>query len=236
MPFTTVKALYPRAHIEVSAHPQKAIEYCQKEDTRIDGPWERGDKPAQGKRTDIEECVQSIKDNLGQKRPMKDAMKNHTNVMVKFSRGIQFVVNNLVEPRCLDEMPKVTVFYGKTGTGKTRKAMAELPNAYVWDASKGSWLDGYLGHTSMIIEEFRGQMPFGQLLRLLDRYELQWPIKGGFVEVVASEFIITSPTHPREWYQDLEQRVEGSHDQLMRRITSIECLDPPVVPAMFNRS
>lgn len=234
--FSTVKTLYPTAHIEVAQHPVKAMEYCQKEDTREEGPWERGEPPSQGKRTDIEECIQCIQDNIGKKRPMADAFKSHVNVMVKYSKGIQFAVNNMIEPRHLDEMPKVTVLYGKTGTGKTRRAFEELPEAYVWDASKGQWLDGYVGHTTVIIEEFRGQMPFGQLLRLLDRYELQWPIKGGFVEVVASQFIITSPVHPKEWYQDLEQRVEGSYDQLLRRLTTIECLDPPTVPSMFLRS
>lgn len=231
-----LKDLYPTAHIEKAHHPEKAWEYCKKEESRIAGYWERGDPPSQGQRSDIEECVQCIRDNIGTKRPMAQAFRDHTNVMVKYSKGIQFVVNNMLEPRKLDSMPKVTVLYGKTGTGKTKRAMEELPEAYVWDASKGTWLDGYMGHKTMIIEEFRGQMPFGQLLRLLDRYECQWPIKGGFVEVVASEFIITSPSHPREWYQDLEQRVEGSHDQLMRRITEVVCLDPPTVPAMFNRS
>ena len=41
--FSKVKKLYPTAHIEVCKDLNSSIEYCQKDDTRIDGPWERGD-------------------------------------------------------------------------------------------------------------------------------------------------------------------------------------------------
>lgn len=232
--FQSVKDTYPTAHIEIAHRPDDAREYCRKEDTREEGPWERGDPPAQGHRTDIEECVECIQSNLGSKRPLKAAVQGFTNTFVKHSKGIMAAVNVLIEPRALEEMPKVTVLYGATGTGKTRRAMQELPEAFVWDASKGPWMDGYLGHKEMILEEFRGQMPFCQLLRLLDRYELQWPIKGGFVEIVASQFIITSPVHPREWYQSLESN-EGRLDQLLRRLTEVICLDPPQLAPIFVR-
>lgn len=222
--FSTMVALYPRAHIEVARSPVKAMEYCSKEETRLEGPFERGEKPQQGARTDIEDCIDSVMSSLGKKRPMLDAAMNHAPALAKFHRGISCVVNSRIQPRDGSIVPDVTVLYGSTGVGKTKKAMEMCPEAYIWDASKGQWFDGYLGHTEIILEEFRGQMPFAQLLRLLDRYELQCPVKGGFVEVVATKFVITSPVHPREWYTALEERVEGSHDQLMRRITRIEHL------------
>lgn len=231
---SSVKDLYPRAHIEVARSPAKAMEYCSKEDTRIEGPWERGEKPQQGARTDIEECVDQIMSDLGKKRPLMTAATVHTNAMAKFHRGIMHVVNSRIQPRDGSTAPDVTVLYGKTGTGKSKRAFEECPDAYVWDASKSQWFDGYMGHNEIIMEEFRGQMPFGQLLRLLDRYELQLPVKGSFVEIVATKIIITSPVHPREWYTGLDERLEGSTDQLLRRITNIVCLDEPALPHPFR--
>lgn len=41
--FSTVKKLHPKIHAEHAKYPQKALQYCLKEETRIDGPWTYGD-------------------------------------------------------------------------------------------------------------------------------------------------------------------------------------------------
>ncbi len=53
-----MKKLLPRAHWEPrkGSHKQ-ARAYCMKEETRTAGPFEWGDPPAQGKRTDVENIV-----------------------------------------------------------------------------------------------------------------------------------------------------------------------------------
>ena len=35
--------MFPVSHIELCKNPKGALEYCLKEDTRIDGPWEFGE-------------------------------------------------------------------------------------------------------------------------------------------------------------------------------------------------
>lgn len=40
--FTSVKKTFKRAHIEICKSPKEAIKYCQKNDTRIDGPYIKG--------------------------------------------------------------------------------------------------------------------------------------------------------------------------------------------------
>ena len=35
-------------HADPAGQPKGAIEYCTKEDTRIDGPWSYGEKPQLG--------------------------------------------------------------------------------------------------------------------------------------------------------------------------------------------
>lgn len=41
-----MKKLCPLAHWEEAKDVQASAEYCQKEDTRVEGPWEFGVRPA----------------------------------------------------------------------------------------------------------------------------------------------------------------------------------------------
>lgn len=114
--------------------------------------------------------------------------------------------------------PTVTVLYGGTGVGKSRLAREMLTDPYVWHPQQGTWFDGYIGEPNVIFEEFRGQIPFGFLLSLLDRYCCRVQCKGSSVQFSASNIVITSPVSPAEWYPTLSEN-EGRLDQLMRRIS-----------------
>ncbi len=51
----------PGSHCEaLRGTPEQAAVYCKKEDTRVDGPYEFGDIPQQGRRTDLEELHAAI--------------------------------------------------------------------------------------------------------------------------------------------------------------------------------
>lgn len=208
-------------HIERARCVKRAIEYCQKEETRQEGPWSRGEQPTQGQRTDIEQAVAAGVEQLGTKRPLQLVAREHTNAFVKYHRGIQLAIAQQVNDRYLEGPPEVWVYWGGTGTGKSYTAHRECPDAYVWTpenvSNTGHWWDGYLGHNQVIMEEFRGQIKFSTLLALLDRYPYTVHVKGGMVPFVASKIIFTSPTHPREWYPNLAAN-EGLISQLFRRI------------------
>ena len=85
--------------------------------------------------------------------------------------------------------------------------------------SRGHWFDGYTGQNNVIFEEFRGQLPLGMLLTILDRYECPLQFKGGTTEFCALNIIFTSPCHPRQWYEKLED--EDTWAQLKRRLNFI---------------
>lgn len=127
----------------------------------------------------------------------------------------------MVEPRTT--APNVVVLHGSTGVGKSRQARELIPEPrYVWQPQCGQWFDGYTGETNVIFEEFRGQLPFGMMLSLLDRYDAKVQFKGGMVEFAATNICITSPYHPKDWYTSEKLTTTDSLDQLLRRITSIE--------------
>lgn len=119
----------------------------------------------------------------------------------------------------------VNVFYGRTGTGKSRRAWDEAGvDAFAKDP-RSKWWDGYQGkfflipgEESVIIDEFRGAIDVSHMLRWLDRYPVRVERKGSSVALRARTFWITSNIPPEQWYQGLD---EATLDALKRRLTNI---------------
>ena len=187
---------------------------------------EFGQISEQGKRTELDAVCEAI---VGEKQPMKSIAMEFPVQFVKFHKGLAALRAHVIPERKLDAMPEVIVRWGESGTGKSEGArMKHWPGiaAHVWEPSHGPWWDNYDGEDKVIMEEFRGQMPFADLLSLLDKYACRRPIKGGFVNIVASKFVITSPLPPKQWYKDLDEY--DRYAQLERRITKvIHCKKDP---------
>lgn len=214
--FTTLKNQLPTAHIESRrGTSEQAANYCKKESVL----FQDGELSRQGKRTDISAPVEMLQE----KRSMKRVAQEYPEQFVKYHKGFRALQSMLIDKRT--EPPEVIVLYGPTGTGKSKKAR-ELAgdDYYCWAPQCGQWFDGYEGQQITIMEEFRGQLPLGFMLSLLDRYECPVQYKGGIIQFNSTKIIITSPKHPEEWYQN-----DGSDkiDQLLRRITKIEFMHKP---------
>lgn len=231
------KSLGFKCHFEPrQGTPTQAAGYCKKGDFEPppDEPFdysvfyyephptwegeEYGTISHQGSRTDISAPV----DLITKGTPMAEVAEAYPLSFVKYHRGFTALRSVLSKPRKLDAAPEVIVLWGPTGTGKTRDAQIEywpdVPH-YWWKPSNGSWWDGYDGQDKIILDEFRGQMTWSDLLALLDRNECRCPIKGGFVQIQASKVIITSPCPPTEWYKE-DDRYD-KYAQLQRRITKV---------------
>lgn len=123
---------------------------------------------------------------------------------------------------------EVYAYYGATGTGKTRKAFEEAGSmdpaeVFRWVPGLGAtFFEGYCGQKTVIFDEFRGQLTFGQILTLLDGYPTTVQIKGSSVAWSPEKIYITSPVHPKEWYQS---KGDDSIAQLLRRITKVVRFD-----------
>lgn len=89
-----LRAALPGAHWEVANHPQAAEEYCEKEDTRVAGPWRRGMKPAgQGARTDLAAGCDLVK-----KGGIKALIDEAPDLFVKYSRGFEALDSAINKP------------------------------------------------------------------------------------------------------------------------------------------
>lgn len=218
------------------ATPEHAASYCKKgsqpksewKEEGVDGPnfgmdakvTEWGTITQQGKRNDLTPACDAIKEGV----PMRQVAQDHPELFVKYHKGLIALQSILIQPR--DEVPEVIVYHGGTGVGKSRIAREQLDAVrYVWHPQQAQWFDGYAGEKHVLFEEFRGQIPFGMLLSLLDRYDCKIQYKGRMCEFAGTKIILTSPLHPTQWYKQDELAAHDKVDQLLRRITKIVDLD-----------
>ena len=63
--------------------------------------------------------------------------------------------------------------------------------------SKLQWFDNFIGQHTAIFDDFRIRgVSFNYLLRILDRYPIDVPVKGGFTYWNPREIVITCPLDP----------------------------------------
>ncbi|AIF76278.1 Rep, partial [Bat circovirus] len=207
----TIKKLNGRIHWERrNGTRSQAIAYCNKDDTRLLGPFMGGELPKsdQGRRSDLE----TIREKLNGRKPLKEIADDHFGDFVRYHRGFR-------EYKILCGLSQrtwkthVVVLTGKTGIGKSRYCQEHYPNAF-WKR-KGEWWDGYDGHESVIIDEFYGWLPIDTMLRIMDRYPLMVDTKGGAVNFEAKTICITSNKPWEKWYTSWDDDLK---DAFLRRI------------------
>lgn len=147
---------------------------------------------------------------------LRSVLDEFPGVLVKFHKGLcaaQALLASRRDPACA---PTIEIFWGDSGTGKTKKAIEENPDAYLLTKPNGNgtiWFDGYEGQSTIIFDEFYGWVQYDLLLRILDRYPLKLQIKGGFVECSATKFVFTSNKPWADWYPGIDDK-----SALQRRI------------------
>lgn len=213
--FIQVKRLLgERYHLEKRrGTADQAAEYCHKDDA---SPYIYGEisLSQQGKRNDLE----ALHASLREKKDLVTISDDHFSCFIKYERSIKSYITLRVPER--NHPPNVIVYWGLTGTGKTRSIYDNLPNLESLFLYPGSgWFDGYYGQPICLFDDFSGsEFKIAYLLKLLDRYPIKVPIKGSFVHWYPSEIYITSNLDPRHWYR-------GAHPEhveaLFRRFTNI---------------
>lgn len=196
---------------------QQAIDYCKKDEGTEGWLWIEKGTPAdtaQGSRTDLKEAI-----NVLQKGGIRAVASELPETFVRTFRGLSALELFMKPPK---PVPIVCLAFGPPGTGKSRLFYDNTESDSRWVSTvdgTGLWFDGYARHTDVCIEDFSGRRShytLANLLRLLDRYELSVPVKGGFTWWVPERIYITSNYHPGEWYDWSDRRPQ--YDALKRRI------------------
>jgi len=198
------KASNGQAHWEIrrGTHAQ-AKDYAMKEDTRLAGPWELGEheeeRMGRGKRNDLEDIKADVDAGMG----LAELAQKHFSTMAKHSRWIKEYMT--LTGKYKRSWPTyTTVFWGPTGTGKTRTMHALAGAKAYWmkkpGAGQTTFFDSYDGEEDVVIDEFYGWIPYDLLLRMCDRYPLLVDTKGGAVYFCPKRIWITSNARPQDWY------------------------------------
>lgn len=215
--FSSIKLIVGNsAHIEPSkGNDEQNKEYCSKSGDY----WEHGVPCKQGQRTDLEAVVDTIR----QSGRIRDVVESHPVSYIKYHRGIEKCFGYLAERTQRDWKTEAIVYYGDAGSGKSRtaKEVAEARGYKIYYKPRGNWWDNYKGEEAVIIDDFYGWLSYDEMLRILDRYPLQIPIKGGYVEFVGKLVIITSNRSVREWWKG-EWFNEYTYAAIKRRLDVYE--------------
>lgn len=195
--------------------------YCSKSETSIPGTYfEFGTLVSQGTRTDLKKTTDEI---LAGKKVDDIAIENPT-FYHQYGRTLNKIEDLALRKRVRTEMTKGIWYYGPTGTGKSHKAFEGFTPTthYVHNVNDKGWWDGYTQQDTVIVNDFRGEMKFAELLNLVDKYPHSVPRRNREpMPFISKTVIITSSLHPRDVYMNACS-VEDRFDQLLRRFEIVE--------------
>jgi len=181
-------------HWELS-RSSAAEAYCWKDDTNNGERFEFGKKPFK-RNSETDWAAVRAAAVAGNLESVPD------DIFVRFYGSLCRIASDHVQP--LAGIRTCVVFWGPTGTGKSRRAWDEAgQDCYSKDPRTKFWC-GYSGQQHVIIDEFRGAIDISHLLRWIDRYPVRVEVKGGSRALLGSKFWLTSNLHPKDWYPELD--------------------------------
>lgn len=207
---TQLKKLHKRAHWEITKCPED-FNYIMKVDSKliIDE-----DTSQQGKRVDLKEIQNRIfsgetVDELTLENPM---------LFHQYGRTLNKLEDLYNRSKKRTNMTQCDWYVGPTGVGKSHLAFENYNEEthFLWTNDNG-WWDGYKGQKIVILNDYRGEIPYNTLLQLIDK----WPMKVRRRNMeptpfISEKIIITSSLNPSEIYRHRED--EDKIEQLLRRV------------------
>ncbi len=188
---------------------RKAIQYCQKQNTRVNGLRGyngifRGYKDSPEK----QEIYDKIYD--GQMTAM-EISKLDPELFLRSHTGLQKMIG--LHQKHRDFIPKIIFYVGPTGCGKTIKMIAEHHGAYPFSWPKGStmWMDNYhggnsagTGHDCIMFDEFTSsRIGCTILMDICSSKPFPVQFKGGWTTLNSHTLIFTTNEEPMNFYPNL---------------------------------
>jgi len=203
-----VRTLFGNFHAEL-CRSEAADDYVWKDESAVEGTrFELGRKAfKRSSETDWELVRESAKRG--------DLTAVPADVFVRCYSSLKSIAKDYMEPVAIER--RIKVFWGVTGTGKSRRAWAEAGlDAFPKDPCTKFW-DGYRPdiHKHVVIDEFTGTIAINHILRWFDRYPVIVEAKHGACVFAATDIWITSNVDPREWYPDIREEQKAA---LLRRL------------------
>lgn len=203
---------------------EQARAYCMKEDTRVEIYKEFGKLVEQGERTDIKRKCSEITQGV---ITVEDILLDDPIMYHQYGRTLEKVQDLANRKKFRLERTECIWYYGETATGKsTRAFQGYTPETHYVYPNDNGWWDGYKGQEVVILNDFRGEIPYNQLLQMIDIFP--YVVRRRNKEphpFISKKVIITSSLTPERVYHNRQE--EDSIAQLLRRMTVIHCVKSP---------
>lgn len=189
------------------------IKYCSKSDTHVLGPFSEGEASCgQGKRNDLAVMREAVHAGKTMVQLIEIATSGQS------LRSAELMLKYIGKRWDRSQERDVRWYHGSTGSGKTRAAFDEFPDAWI-SMNTGDWFEGYDGQECAILDDVRGDFcKFHVWLRLLDRYPYRVAVKGSSREWVSRVVIVTCPYKPEVLFRN---RDGEELQQILRRIKTV---------------
>lgn len=224
--FETIKSYFPRAHIEErKGTKSQARDYCMKSDTRIGEPLEYGTFVDNGKRSDLSDIYELVKDGATD----YEIMELYPTQFMRYSKAIQQCRQTYVFNKYKTKFRELEVYYiwGKAGCGKSRYVMDKYgyENVYrVTNYNSGAF-DTYQGQDIIVFEEFRSSFPIVEMLNYLDGYPLQLPCRYTNLTACYTKVYIITNIPLFEQYKSVQEKHDETWKAFLRRINLVYDFD-----------
>lgn len=233
MLFSTVKKLFPEAHIEPAKgtnsqnrdYIRKEGKYLssEKKETNIPETFEEyGEMPLDREEKDLKACELVIE--------LVKQGKSNTEIIEKVPSWaskvphIEKLRQEYLKKEFENEFRNVTVhyIYGKSRTGKTRYVMDKYGYSNVLKTTNyKNPFDLYEMQSVLLLDEFRGQLPLSDLLQYLDGYPCYLPARYSDRLACYTEVYIVSNVPLDSLYKDVQIESKDSWNAFVKRIDTI---------------
>lgn len=204
--------------LHCDASDEANIMYASKEETHVEGPWEFGENCKERERVDLKKVYADIKNG----KTVDELTEDNPDLYHMYGRTITKLETIQNRRKFRTWMTTCDWYYGETGTGKSEEAFKDFSpeTHYVGCVEDGGFWDGYSGQKIVILDDFRGEISYAQLLKLIDKNPTYVKKKG--IErypFLSEKIIITSSLHPKDINWELA--AGDSINQLIRRVNII---------------
>lgn len=229
--FTTVKNLFPTAHIEAAqgtsaenrAYIRKSGKWAaEKGETSIPGTFEEwGECPIErpGERTDLAILYQYVKDGLSN----YEIIEKNPGYMLSLDK-IDRVRQTIREQEYRGIFRQITVVYiwGKTGVGKTKSVMEAHGYSSVYRVTDYQHpFDNYMGEEILLLDEYASNFRIRELLNYLDGYPLTLPARYANRVACYTRVYIVSNLCLTKQYVEMKKESPATYEALLRRIQKV---------------
>lgn len=242
--FSALKKVHPSAHFEQARHTSKSIEYCQKPESRLLGPWEFGDPPKNKSESALttKEEMDLVYQKIQSGASEREIARDHFLLFCRYNRGIERTINfNVPQTR---PYPRVLVLWGESRTGKSSfcsELQAMYPDqTYTRNVSSSGnqmfWMRCSPHHKVIFLDDFTGYIDFTEFKNLIGTLVIPLSDKGTSFYPQPHAVIITSNFSPSSWYPR-ELRNANNERAFWERLTAVyemkrDCYDNPLPPIL----